>query len=272
MLKVRLDLLLVDRGLAESRAKAQALIMAGQVRVDGQVEIKASAQIAPEARLDLEMGPRFVSRGGDKLEAALVAFPVDVSGCVCADVGASTGGFTDCLLQHAAARIYTIDVGKGLLHWKLRSDPRVVVMEETNARYVKSLPEPVSLVTIDASFISLKILLPVVKGWLSSFSSLPIFEENGGGQGGVLALIKPQFEAGRKESAKHKGVIRDPAVHKAILANILTFAHAQGFGVRGLVRSPVLGPKGNVEFLAWLSLVYLEQTDFATLVDQVTLE
>ena len=254
MPKVRLDLLLVERGLAESRAKAQALVMAGQVRVDGQVEIKASAQIAPAARLDLEMGPRFVSRGGDKLEAALVAFPVDVSGCVCADVGASTGGFTDCLLQHAAARIYTIDVGKGLLHWKLRSDPRVVVMEETNARYVKSLPEPVSLVTIDASFISLKILLPVVKGWLSSFSSLPIFEENGGGQGGVLALIKPQFEAGRKESAKHKGVIRDPAVHTVILLDVLGFAQAQDFSVRGLLRSPVVGPKGNIEFLAWLNI------------------
>ena len=269
MPKVRLDLLLVERGLAESRAKAQALVMAGQVRVDGQVEIKASAQIAPAARLDLEMGPRFVSRGGDKLEAALVAFPVDVSGCVCADVGASTGGFTDCLLQHAAVRIYTIDVGKGLLHWKLRSDPRVVVMEETNARYVKSLPEPVSLVTIDASFISLKILLPVVKGWLSSFSSLPIFEENGGGQGGVLALIKPQFEAGRKESAKHKGVIRDPAVHTAILLDVLAFARAQGFGVRGLLRSPVIGPKGNIEFLAWLALGFAETTDLAALVGQV---
>ena len=141
--------------------------MAGQVRVDGQVELKASAAIAPEARLELEMGPRFVSRGGDKLEAALAAFPVGVTGRVCADVGASTGGFTDCLLQHGAAKVYAIDVGKGILHWKLRSDPRVVVMEETNARYVESLPEPVSLVTIDASFISLKILLPVVKGWFA---------------------------------------------------------------------------------------------------------
>ena len=165
MPKMRLDLLLVERGLAESRAKAQALVMAGQVRVDGQVEFKASAQIAPEAHIDLEMGPRFVSRGGDKLEAALLAFPLEVSGRICADVGASTGGFTDCLLQHGAAKVYTIDVGKGILHWKLRSDPRVLVMEATNARYVESLPEPVSLVTIDASFISLKILLPVVKGW-----------------------------------------------------------------------------------------------------------
>jgi 23S rRNA (cytidine1920-2'-O)/16S rRNA (cytidine1409-2'-O)-methyltransferase len=260
MPKVRLDLLLVERGLAESRAKAQALVMAGQVRVDGQVEIKASAQIAPEARLDLEMGPRFVSRGGDKLEAALSAFPVNVSGCVCADVGASTGGFTDCLLQHGATRIYTIDVGKGILHWKLRSDPRVVVMEETNARYVKSLPEPPGLVTIDASFISLKILLPVVKLWFPSPlipSPIGVGAWQSGGteiKADVIALIKPQFEAGRKESAKHKGVIRDPAVHTAILLDVLAYAQAQGFGMRGLLRSPVIGPKGNVEFLAWLGL------------------
>ena len=256
MPKQRLDLLLVECGLSESRAKAQALIMAGQVRVDGQVELKASAAIAPEAQLELEMGPRFVSRGGDKLEAALGTFPVEVSGRVCADVGASTGGFTDCLLQHEAAKVYAIDVGKGILHWKLRTDPRVVVMEETNARYVESLPEPVSLVTIDASFISLKILLPVVKGWLLPPSPLhpsPV-GRGAGGEGEVLALIKPQFEAGRKESAKHKGVIRDPDVHAAILMDILAFAQGQDFGVRGLLRSPVLGPKGNVEFLVWLEV------------------
>ncbi len=180
MEKVRLDLLLVERGLAESRAKAQALVMAGQVRVDGQVELKSSAQITPGASLVLEKGPRFVSRGGDKLEAALQAFRLEAAGRVCVDVGASTGGFTDCLLQHGVAKVYTIDVGKGILHWKLRSDPRVVVMEETNARYVASLPEPVSLVTIDASFISLKILLPVVKGWLAPSLTLPPFLRNGG--------------------------------------------------------------------------------------------
>ena len=252
---MRLDLLLVERGLAESRAKAQALVMAGQVRVGGQVELKASAQIAPDAPLELELGPRFVSRGGDKLEAALLAFPVRVEGRVCADVGASTGGFTDCLLQHGAAKVYTIDVGKGILHWKLRSDARVVVMEESNARYVKSLPEPVSLVTIDASFISLKILMPVVKGWLAPPSLPPLSTKLGGDEkGSVIALIKPQFEAGRKESAKHKGVIRDPAVHKAILLDVLAFAQAHGLAVRGLRRSPVLGPKGNIEFLAWLEL------------------
>jgi 23S rRNA (cytidine1920-2'-O)/16S rRNA (cytidine1409-2'-O)-methyltransferase len=254
MQKIRLDLLLVERGLAESRTKAQALVMAGQVRVDGQVEIKPSAQVASAARLELETGPRFVSRGGEKLEAALATFPVDVAGRVCADVGSSTGGFTDCLLQHGAAKVYAIDVGKGLLHWKLRTDPRLVVMEETNARHVESLPEPVSLVTVDASFISLKILLPVVKGWFpSSLHPSPIGRGDGG-EVEVLALIKPQFEAGRKETARNKGVIRDPEVHKAVLRDVLAFAQGQGFAVRGLMRSPLLGPKGNVEFLAWLSI------------------
>lgn len=258
MPKVRLDILLVERGLTESRAKAQAIIMAGQVRVNGQVEIKPSAQISPEARLDLETGPRFVSRGGEKLEAALTSFPVEVAGRICADVGASTGGFTDCLLQHGAAKVYAIDVGKGLLHWKLRTDPRVVVMEETNARYVESLPEPVNLVTIDASFISLKLLLPVVKGWFGPPSGSPHFCEMGGetegGGGEVIALIKPQFEAGRKETARNKGVIRDPAVHKAVLEGVLAFAQTLGFTVRGQITSPVLGPKGNIEFLVWLGI------------------
>jgi 23S rRNA (cytidine1920-2'-O)/16S rRNA (cytidine1409-2'-O)-methyltransferase len=249
-----LDLLLVERGLAESRTKAQALVMAGQVRVDGQVELKASAAVFPDAHLDLETGPRFVSRGGDKLEAALEAFGVNVAGRVCADVGASTGGFTDCLLQCGAAKVYAIDVGKGLLHWKLRTDPRLVVMEETNARYVEKLPEAVSLVTMDASFISLKILLPVVKKWFGPNPPFPPSLAGKGGAGGigqVLALIKPQFEAGRKQSAKNKGVIRDPAVHRAVLLDVLTFAQETGFGLRGLIRSPLLGPKGNVEFLAW---------------------
>jgi 23S rRNA (cytidine1920-2'-O)/16S rRNA (cytidine1409-2'-O)-methyltransferase len=253
--KTRLDLLLVERGLAESRAKAQALVMAGQVRVDGQVELKASAGVTPEARLDLETGPRFVSRGGDKLEAALAAFPVGVEGRICADVGSSTGGFTDCLLQHGAVRVYAIDVGKGLLHWKLRTDPRLVVMEETNARFLEQLPESVSLVTIDAAFISLKVLLPVVKDW------------QGGGQ--VIALIKPQFEAGRKIMARNKGVLRDPAVHRLVLAEVLEFAWRLGYSVRGLIRSPVLGPKGNLEFLAWLDPDVAEQADLPALICSV---
>jgi 23S rRNA (cytidine1920-2'-O)/16S rRNA (cytidine1409-2'-O)-methyltransferase len=254
MPKTRLDLMLVERGLAESRAKAQALVMAGQVRVDGQVVDRPAANVPLEANISVDRGPRFVSRGGEKLEAALASFCIPIEGRVCADVGASTGGFTDCLLQRGAAKVYAVDVGKGLLHWKLRSDPRVVVMEETNARFVESLPEAVSLVAIDASFISLRILLPVVKGWLPPHSSPPIFDENGGGQGGVLALIKPQFEAGRKESARNKGVIRDPDVHRSVLIGVLTFAQEQGFGLRGLLRSPVVGPKGNVEFLAWLEV------------------
>jgi 23S rRNA (cytidine1920-2'-O)/16S rRNA (cytidine1409-2'-O)-methyltransferase len=253
--KTRLDVLLFERGLAESRAKAQALIMAGQVRVNGEVEHKPSAQVDSAARLDLEAGPRFVSRGGDKLDAALARFPVEAGGRICADVGASTGGFTDCLLQRGAAKVYAIDVGKGLLHWKLRTDSRVVVMEETNARFVERLPEPVSLVTIDASFISLRLLLPVIKGWLD-FSLLPSHSkerEKEEGRSDIIALIKPQFEAGRKETARNKGVVRDRAVHRAVLTDVLDFANSRGFAVRGLMRSPVLGPKGNVEFLAWLS-------------------
>ncbi|HEY9153096.1 MAG TPA: TlyA family RNA methyltransferase, partial [Anaerolineales bacterium] len=167
MTKVRLDVLLVERGLAESRAKAQALIMAGQIRVNGQTALKAATTLEPDAALTVDSGPRFVSRGGEKLDAALESFNMDVKDLTCADVGASTGGFTDCLLQRGAAKVYAIDVGKGILHWKLRNDPRVVIMEETNARFVESLPEPISLATIDASFISLKILLPVVKKWIA---------------------------------------------------------------------------------------------------------
>jgi 23S rRNA (cytidine1920-2'-O)/16S rRNA (cytidine1409-2'-O)-methyltransferase len=253
MSKMRLDVLLVERGLAESRAKAQSLIMAGEVRVDGQVALKSAVSVDSGARVDVERGPRFVSRGGEKLDAALAAFDVPVSGRICADVGASTGGFTDCLLQRGAARVYAIDVGKGILHWKLRNDPRVVVMEDTNARYVRALPEPTTLITIDASFISLKILLPVVRGWFSP-ADFP------GGEGKikenrdeVVALIKPQFEAGRQDVGRGDGVIRDPFVHQQVLTSVLAFAASHGFGVRGLVRSPLLGPKGNIEFLAWLA-------------------
>ncbi|MEW5938208.1 MAG: TlyA family RNA methyltransferase, partial [Chloroflexota bacterium] len=185
MPKTRLDLLLTERGLAESRTKAQALIMAGQVRVDGQTALKAGAQVSSDSALEVESGPRFVSRGGEKLEAALEAFSLDVRGLVCADVGASTGGFTDCLLQRGAAKVYAIDVGKGILHWKLRNDPRVVVMEETNARFVESLPERVDLVTIDASFISLKVLLPVVKNWIQPNPPVPPSLTGKGGEGGL---------------------------------------------------------------------------------------
>lgn len=251
MSKTRLDVLLVERGLAESRAKAQAVILAGQARVNGQVIDRASAVFEESVTLTVDSGPRFVSRGGEKLLAALEAFPVTVAGVTAADVGASTGGFTDCLLQHGAAKVYAIDVGKGILHWKLRNDPRVVVMEETNARYVESLPEPVQLAVCDASFISLKILLPVMKGWLTPLQ-LPSLSAKMGGE--IITLIKPQFEAGRKDTARGEGVIRDPAVHRRVLREVLGFALETGFGIRGLVKSPLLGPKGNAEFLAWLDL------------------
>jgi len=255
MPKVRLDVLLVERGLAESRAKAQALIMAGQVRVAGQTMLKPGTPIPADSLLTVDSGPRFVSRGGEKLEAALETFGLDVSGLVCADVGASTGGFTDCLLQRGAAKVYAIDVGKGILHWKLRNDPRVVVMEETNARFVESLPEGVELVTVDASFISLKILLPVVKKWLGPNPPIPPSLEGKGGAGGLgaIALIKPQFEAGKKDVSRGDGVIRDPAIHRQVLLDVLGFAQQEGFSVRGLIKSPLLGPKGNAEFLVWLN-------------------
>ena len=245
MKKQRLDTLLVERGLADSRALAQRLVMAGQVRVDGQVALKPSMNVLPQAALSVDHGPRYVSRGGEKLEAALLAFPVTVAGRICADVGASTGGFTDCLLQHGAGKVYAIDVGEGILDWKLRQHPQVVVMEQTNARFIERLPEPVSLVTIDASFISLKVLLPVVKNWFPS-------PQGGEGPGDIIALIKPQFEAGRSQVSRGKGVIRDPEVHRQVLLDVLGYAQAQGFGLNGLIRSPLLGPKGNVEFLAWL--------------------
>jgi 23S rRNA (cytidine1920-2'-O)/16S rRNA (cytidine1409-2'-O)-methyltransferase len=251
MAKVRLDVLLVERGLAESRAKAQAMIMAGQVRVADQVTLKPATAVSAASAVTVDLGPRFVSRGGEKLESALEVFHIDVTGWICADVGASTGGFTDCLLQRGAAKVYAIDVGKGILHWKLRNDPKVVVMEETNARYVESLPELVSLVTVDASFISLKILLPVVKKWFSPSPLTPLPEPEG--ERNVVALIKPQFEAGKKDVARGDGVIRDPQIHRQVLLDILSFAQEEGLQIRGLIKSPLLGPKGNIEFLVWLN-------------------
>ena len=242
MKKQRIDILLVERGLAESRNRAQRLVMAGEVRVDGEMIHKSSTQVEMDAKIEVLQRPRYVSRGGEKLDAALEAFDVDLAGKVCADVGASTGGFTDCLLQNGADKVYSIDVGYGILHWKLRKDPRVVVMERTNARYLDQLPEPVSLVTIDASFISLALLLPAVKGWFD------------GENGQVIALIKPQFEAGRKEAAKHAGVIKDEEVHQKVIEETLSNAQALGFSTAGLIPSPIKGPKGNVEFLVDLRL------------------
>jgi 23S rRNA (cytidine1920-2'-O)/16S rRNA (cytidine1409-2'-O)-methyltransferase len=241
--KIRLDLLLAQRGLSESRSLAQKLIMAGEVRVDGQVVTDPGRKVVEDAPVELAQGPKFVSRGGEKLEPALLSFGLaDLTGWVCADVGASTGGFTDCLLQHGAQRVYAIDVGYGILHWKMRSDPRVVVMERTNARHVEKLPEAPALVTIDASFISLRILLPVVRAWF-------------GPQGGqVAALIKPQFEAGKEAVDRGEGVIHDPQIHRQVLQNVLAFAREQGFAIKGLVKSSLKGPKGNIEFLVHLKL------------------
>ena len=181
--------------------------MAGEVRVSGQRVDKPGTQVSAEAIIELKAKPRFASRGGDKLLGALEAFQLNPTGWVCVDVGASTGGFTDCLLQHGAVKVYAIDVGEGILEWKLRNDPRVVVMENTNARYVETMPEPIRFVTIDASFISLKILLPVAQKWLTS-------------EGEIVALIKPQFEAG-KDRVGRKGVVRDPEVHREVLLEVL---------------------------------------------------
>ena len=242
MKKIRLDILMGEQNLAESRSQAQRLVMAGQVRVEGQVVLKPSQLVAPEAVVTVDLPPRFVSRGGDKLEAAVTAFGLDhLSGTVCVDVGSSTGGFTDCLLQHGAEKVYAIDVGYGVLHWKLRNDPRVVSMEKTNARFVEAFPEPVSLVTVDASFISLNVLLPAITSWLDK-------------SGRIVALIKPQFEVGRTEAARGEGVIRDPALHRKVLIEVLKQGREAGLFPRGLIRSPLLGPKGNTEFLVFWSL------------------
>jgi 23S rRNA (cytidine1920-2'-O)/16S rRNA (cytidine1409-2'-O)-methyltransferase len=236
--KIRLDHLLVKRGLAESRSQAQALVLAGHVRVDGQVAPKPGAKVPSDAHVAVHQPLPYVSRGGLKLAAALDAFHVSVAGAVCADVGASTGGFTDCLLQHGAARVYAIDVGYGQLAWKLRQDKRVVVMERTNARYLESLPEPVRIVTLDASFISLRLLFPAVVGWLEPDAD-------------VIPLVKPQFEAERKQVGKG-GVVRDPAIHSRVLEKVVGYALAHDLVVCGVIRSPITGAAGNLEFLMHL--------------------
>jgi 23S rRNA (cytidine1920-2'-O)/16S rRNA (cytidine1409-2'-O)-methyltransferase len=251
MPKERLDLLLVERSLAVSRNLAQRLIMAGQVRVNGQIMLKSGTKISPDSEIQIIGMPQFVSRGGEKLAAALEVFPLEISGKVCADVGSSTGGFTDCLLQNGARKVYAIDVGKGILHWKLRQDPRLEIMEETNARYLDRLPEAVEIVTVDASFISLKKLIPVFKGWFHPEDAAPVHPD-GAKYGDLIALIKPQFEAGRQEASRGQGVIRDQSVHRRVLIDVLGFADQNGYQIAGLLRSPLTGPKGNIEFLSWM--------------------
>ena len=239
--KKRLDLLLVERGLEESRQRAQAVIMSGVVYVDGRKADKPGTAVSAAAAVEVR-GDRlpYVSRGGLKLEKAMKTFPIRLEGAVCADVGASTGGFTDCMLQNGAARVYAVDVGRGQLAWKLRNDPRVVCLERTNARYLsrEQVPEELSFASVDVSFISLKLILPPLAALLGE-----------GGQ--AVSLVKPQFEAGREKVGK-KGVVRDPAVHLEVLERYLDHAKEAGLTVLGLTWSPIRGPEGNIEYLGFL--------------------
>lgn len=238
--KLRLDVLLVQRGLQESRQKAQATIMSGQVFVDGQRVDKPGAPVAEDAEIEVKGGLRYVSRGGLKLEKAMALWPVHLEDAVCMDIGASTGGFTDCMLQNGAAKVYAVDVGYGQLAWKLRSDPRVVCLERTNARYLshEQIPEEPDFSSVDVSFISLKLILPAIAGVLRD-----------GGQ--VVCLIKPQFEAGKEKVGK-KGVVRDPAVHREVLEHFLEHAKENNFTVIDITYSPIRGPEGNIEYLGFL--------------------
>jgi len=239
-MKVRLDKLLLEKNLAPSRHKAQAMIAAGQVLVNSKLADKAGTMVEDSATVELKESCPYVSRGGYKLEAGLEFFNITPAGLVCLDIGASTGGFTDCLLKNNAAKVYAVDVGYGQLAWELRHDPRVVVMERTNARYLtaENLQELIDLAVIDASFISLKLLIPPL---------LPLFK----GQISILALVKPQFEVGRGKVGKG-GVVRDPALHQEVITEILFFCQTLGLQSCGVTPSPILGPKGNKEFLIHL--------------------
>jgi 23S rRNA (cytidine1920-2'-O)/16S rRNA (cytidine1409-2'-O)-methyltransferase len=240
--KRRIDSLLVEKGLAESRAKAQALVMAGEVVVEGKAVIKAGMLVAEEAAISVLQPPPFVSRGGIKLDYALGQFKLYVSSKVVADIGASTGGFTDCLLQRGAGRVYAVDVGYGQLDYRLRRDKRVVVMERVNARYPISLPERVDLATIDLSFISVEKVIPSVEQLLKDDSYL-------------VVLLKPQFEAKRGEVGKG-GIVKKPLVHARVLGRFIAWAVGHGFRLRGLVASPILGAEGNTEFFLLLRLAW----------------
>jgi 23S rRNA (cytidine1920-2'-O)/16S rRNA (cytidine1409-2'-O)-methyltransferase len=242
--KERLDLLVVRRGLAKSRERAKALVMAGKVIVDGKVMDKPGMSVSSRAEIRVVQDLPYVSRGGLKLEAALDAFGVDVSDQTAVDVGASTGGFTDCLLQRGARRVYAIDVGYGQFDWSLRQNPLVVTMERTNIRYVQSLPEPIDIAVVDVSFISLRLVLPPVRRLLTS-------------PGDAVVLIKPQFEAGREQVGKG-GVVRDLKVHEQVLRRVAEWAPQSGFWPRGFTTSPIKGPAGNVEYFAHLSKVQEE--------------
>ena len=252
-MKKRLDLLVLERGLAESREKAKTLIMAGQVYVDQQKADKPGDLYPEDAQIEARgKALPFVSRGGLKLEKARREFQLSLEGLTCMDVGASTGGFTDCMLQNGARKVYAVDVGYGQLAWSLRSDPRVVNLERTNARYLtrEQVPEAIDFFSVDVSFISLSLILPAVR---------PLLAE----QGRAVCLIKPQFEAGREKVGK-KGVVRDPAVHREVIEKTLFMAQKEGYSVLGLTYSPVKGPEGNIEYL-----VYLQRSDAPTQDDAV---
>ena len=239
--KIRLDVLVTERGLCESRQKAQATIMAGLVFVDGQRSDKPGTPVAEDASVEVRgHALRYVSRGGLKLEKAMQTFPITLEGKVCADIGASTGGFTDCMLQNGAQKVYAVDVGYGQLDWKLRGDPRVVCMERTNARYLthEQIPQELDFASVDVSFISLGLILPALDGLLSP-------------EGEAVCLVKPQFEAGREKVGK-KGVVRDPAVHLEVLEAFLRHAKENHFTVLGITYSPIRGPEGNIEYLGYL--------------------
>ncbi len=240
-MKKRLDLLVTEHGLAPSREKAKALIMEGKIYVNGQKEDKPGSEFADTAAIELRgEALAYVSRGGLKLEKAMAAFPIRLEGKTCADIGASTGGFTDCMLQNGAVRVYAVDVGYGQLAWKLRSDSRVVNLERTNIRYVtgEQIPEPLDFISIDVSFISLSLVLPVAWQLLRQGGSL-------------VCLVKPQFEAGRDKVGK-KGVVRDRAVHEEVALKVFDAAKGIGFSVKGFTFSPIKGPEGNLEYLMYL--------------------
>ncbi|MBE7024915.1 MAG: TlyA family RNA methyltransferase [Ruminococcaceae bacterium] len=241
-MKMRLDVYLTENGLVSSREKARAVIMAGDVYINEQKADKPGQSVSETDKVEVRTDSlRYVSRGGLKLEKAMTAFPISPEGCVCMDIGASTGGFTDCMLQNGAAKVYSIDVGYGQLAWSLRTDERVVNLERTNIRYVteKEVPEPIDFASVDVSFISLKLVLPVAFDRLRE-----------GGE--IVCLIKPQFEAGKEKVGKG-GVVRDKETHKEVIENVITFAKEIGFAVLGLDFSPVKGPKGNIEYLLYLS-------------------
>ena len=239
-MKSRLDILLTQSGLAPSREKAKAYIMEGIVYVNGQKVQKAGAEFSGADKIEVRGGSEFVSRGGYKLKKALSVFPIDLAGKICMDIGASTGGFTDCMLGRGAAKVYCVDVGYGQLAWKLRTDERVVNLERTNIRYISAeqVPDKIDFASVDVSFISLKLVLPAF---------FPLLAENAES----VCLIKPQFEAGREKVGK-KGVVRDVAVHREVIENCVGYAREAGFSVCGLDFSPIRGPEGNIEYLMYL--------------------